>query len=232
MFDVQRKRLLSAPDEAHDAYYQTEPFTGPSAYFHLKSLEASSRQDFEQFAELSYATLAAWGMHRMGPGGAKMRNFDDFRASLLNVWPSAMCLQKKLPGNLTANEWNALKTIFCQIQCMASHTSLVGNSKVMAHLLPNLIPPVDRQHTLRFLFKKGTIKNEIELEWRTLQQILKEFFYPILESQEFRTRAKQWLADSRWARWDTSELKIVDNLIVGFVRMSRRRQRRKRAKAS
>ena len=104
---------------------------------------------------------------------------------------------------------------------MASGTSLVGNSKVMAHLLPNLIPPVDREYTLKFLFGKNTIKNAIESEWLTLEQILNDFFYPILYSQRFQTKAREWLADSRWKSWDTSETKIIDNLIVGLSKIGR-----------
>jgi len=102
---------------------------------------------------------------------------------------------------------------------MASGTSLVGNSKVMAHLVPNLIPPVDRQYTLTFLFGHGRITNGIESEWRTLAEILTGFFYPILQSQPFQLRAKGWLSANQQPSSDTSELKIVDNLIIGLLKI-------------
>lgn len=221
MFETQQNDLLNALEQAHDAYHRSEPFGWPSVHFHLKALQAARVQDFERFAEYAYAMLVAWGMHRMGPKdkGAKMCRFEDFQASLCDIWPLALRLQSKRPTNLQKEHWDAMKKIFCGIRCMASGTSLVGNSKVMAHLLPNLIPPVDRQYTLKFLFRHGSIKNAIELEWTTLQQILTEFFYPIVSSQRFQDKAKEWLADSRWALWDTSELKIVDNLVVGFARL-------------
>ena len=218
MFDIQRNRLLNALDEAHEAYHRSEPFGWPSLYFHLKTLEAARAQNFERFAEYAYAMLAAWGMHRMGAGGSKMRKFEDFQASLLDIWPLALRLQVRTPSKLDAGDWSALKTIFCGIRCMATGTSLVGNSKVMAHLLPNLIPPVDRQYTLKFLFGHGRITNAVELEWTTLRQVLIDFFYPVVCSPSFQAKAKEWLADSKWACWDTSELKIVDNLVVGLFR--------------
>ena len=216
MFDIQRNALLAALDEAHNTYHRTEPFGGPSVYFHLRTLEAARAQDFGRFVEYAYAMLASWGMHRMGVGGSKMRKFEEFQSSLQIVWPAALLLQPKTPSMLGVADWSLLKTIFCEIRCMASGTSLVGNSKVMAHLLPNLIPPVDREYTLKFLFGHGRIINAVEAEWTTLQLILTDFFYPIIASPLFQAKAKQWLADDRWASWDTSELKIADNLVVGL----------------
>src|SRR4051812_27886753 len=65
-------------------------FTGPSIHFHhrtvqrlaeLGSVETAVRDD--QFANYLYATVACWGMHRMGPRGAKMRPFNEFQESLV-----------------------------------------------------------------------------------------------------------------------------------------------------
>ena len=41
----------------------------------------------------------------------------------------------------------------------------MGNSKVLAHLLPNLIPPVDREYTLTFLFRNKQVTNGLNEEW-------------------------------------------------------------------
>ena len=218
MFDDQRNRLLAALDEAHHAYYQAEVFSGPSLYFHLKSLEATRAQDFERFVEYVYAVLPSWGMHRMG-GGPKMREFGEFRSSLQVVWPIALQLQEKTPGSLGESGWTSLRAVFCGIRCMASGTSLVGNSKVMAHLLPNLIPPVDREYTLKFLFGHGQITNGIDAEWTKLVQILNGFFYPVAQSPLFQPKADEWLTQNNRFKWDTSALKIIDNLVIGVSKM-------------
>jgi hypothetical protein len=221
MFEDQRNRLLSALDAAHEAYYRAEIFGGPSLHFHLRSLGAAKAQDFERFAENVYGVLASWGMHRMGPGGSKMREFDEFRTSLQVVWPAALQLQKRALGNLNKTDWSDLKTVFCGIRCMASGTSLVGNSKVMAHLLPDLIPPVDREYTLKFLFRNGQITNGIEVEWKKLAQILEGFFYPVAQSSLFQSKAEVWLTHNDAFKWDTSRLKVLDNLVIGLVKMGR-----------
>jgi hypothetical protein len=104
---------------------------------------------------------------------------------------------------------------------MATGTSLVGNSKVLAHLLPNLVPPVDREYTLTFLFGNKQITNDLQGEWLKLKQILQGFFHPVAQEPLFRARAVEWLAQSDRYRWDTSQLKILDNLVIGLESLSR-----------
>jgi hypothetical protein len=222
MFDDQQKRLLANLDEAHEAYYRAATFAGPSLHFHLRALEAVQANDFEQAVEYVYATLTSWGMHRMGSGGSKMREFCEFRESLRIVWPVVLQLQDKTSTSLDDRDWRNLRTAFCGIRCMASGTSLVGNSKVMAHLLPNLIPPIDREYTLKFLFRHGRIANGVELEWKKLEQILNGFFYPIAQLPLFQQKAKEWLTQRDRFKWDTSALKITDNLVIGLSKMIRR----------
>jgi hypothetical protein len=221
MFDGQRNSLLNSLDQAHEAY-EAEAFSGPSVYFHLRSLDAARARDFERFAEYVYAMLASWGMHRMGRGGSKMGEFNDFLSSLSAVWGEAMLLQQRTPGSLLEPDWAMLRRVFDGIHCMRSGTTLVGNSKVMAHLLPNLVAPVDRAYTLTFLFKCSRIKNDKELEWKTLRKILDGFFYPVVRSPLFQEKALKRLAQSNRSNWDTSELKIVDNLLIGLVKLQQR----------
>jgi len=91
----------------------------------------------------------------------------------------------------------------------------------MAHLLPNLVTPVDREYTLKFLFGRGDITNGIDIEWKKLRQVLEGFFYPIGQSSVFQPKAKEWLDLPERYKWDTSPLKIVDNLVIGLSKMSR-----------
>jgi hypothetical protein len=219
MFDDQRDRLLNALDKAHDAYQKAAPFSGPSLHFHLKALEAARAQELDRFAEYAYATLASWGMHRMGPGGSKMCEFDEFYSSLRNVWHVALSLQTRTPDRIGDGDWEKLKSVFCGVHCMASATSLIGNSKVMAHLIPSLVPPVDREYTLTLLYGHGRITNDKEREWAMFKEILEGFFYPVVRSPLFQSKAAKWLAESNRRNWDSSELKIVDNLIIGLRRI-------------
>ena len=175
MFDDQKSKLLGGLDAAHAAYYKDETFGGPSLYFHIQALNAARERQFDRFCECSYAMLASWGMHRMGSRGSKMREFGEFHSSLTLVWPLAAQLQGKIPSELSEGDWNSLKNLFCGIRCMATGTSLVGNSKVLAHLLPNLVPPVDREYTLTFLFGNKQITNDLQGNGRSCAWCCKTF---------------------------------------------------------
>jgi hypothetical protein len=168
-----------------------------------------------------YATLASWGMHRMGKGGSKMSDFACFCDSLKASWPIIVSLSDKRPEQLGTDNWEHLRSIFLGIKCMRTATSLVGNSKVLAHALPNLVPPVDREYTLKFLYGRGEIKNNIEREWKKLEEILRGFFYPVSASLEFREAAHNWMLQTECFPWDSSELKVIDNLVIGLMKMKR-----------
>ena len=150
-----------------------------------------------------------------------MCEFAKFRASLEVVWPIVASLRAKTPDSVAESDWDMLRNIFSDICCMASKTSLVGNSKVMAHLLPNLVPPVDREYTLKFLFGRGNITNGINVEWDMLKEVLKSFFYPVVQSPIFQVKAQKWLSHPDKYKWDTSPLKIIDNSIIGLSKMAR-----------
>lgn len=98
---------------------------------------------------------------------------------------------------------------------MASGTSLVGNSKVMHHMVPNIVPPIDREYTLRYLRGNTNIKNDLYYEWQLMREIISEFFIPVASDKEFESKAKDWMARQNDYPWDTSILKIVDNLVIG-----------------
>jgi hypothetical protein len=84
MPDYARKvsEVLANAEKYHQAYYEVKTFGGPSLYFHRQSLE-NGNTDFTRRLESIYATLTAWGMHRMGKGGSKMLPFEEFHLSMI-----------------------------------------------------------------------------------------------------------------------------------------------------
>jgi hypothetical protein len=155
--------------------------------------------------------LVAW---QMNSRGASMHEFDVFRSSLLQIWDKTEPLRGKTPDALNESDWADLKEVFKTIKCMESGVSLVGNSKVMAHLLPNLIPPMDGRFTLGFVCGEvGASSLGLDAEWDLLVKLLKEFFHPIALNPEFAAKAKLWFQQNG-GKWDTSPLKIADNLVM------------------
>ncbi len=207
--------ILTNADRYHQAYYKAETFRGPSLYFHRRALNTWQSPDALAHLEYVYATLASWGMHRMGKGGSKMESFDTFRRSVDPLRDKISEAQKFDPRKMNAEGWALLKEIFQGINVMASGTSLVGNSKAMHHMMPNIVPPIDREYTLRYLRGNTNIKNDPDHEWRIMKEIISDFFIPVASNREFASKAEKWMARQDEYPWDTSVLKVVDNLLIG-----------------
>ncbi len=212
------QRILSNAALYHGKFYRAQRFTGPSLHFHRRAMGLTGPISFDQKVELVYAVLTAWGMHRMGKGGSKMVPFSVFRQSILSIRRDIQHLSAATPAKMSSTAWAQLERVFKGVHVMASKTKLVGHSKVMAHFLPNLVPPIDRQYTIKYLFGTGAIKNGVHGEWLLMKKILTDFFYPVVSDKGFQAKAASWIGNQgRWW-WDTSSLKVVDNLVIGAMR--------------
>jgi hypothetical protein len=206
-----------------DYYYDNEKFSGPSVYFHCKVLEMirntktveeySKLLDNDQFLERIYATLTAWGMHRMGPKGAKMCDFKPFCESIRSQKGNLIRLYGYKLSIISESELNKIKSIIedifngIRISPPEIKAKIVGNSKILHHLLPDLMPPIDREHTLKFFERHITIKNQTELFW----EIFVKFF---TISKRLNLKEDDW---KNGRHFDTSIPKLIDNAIIGYV---------------
>ncbi len=207
--------ILVNAEKYHRAYYKAEIFRGPSLYFHHRALETRQTPVSLTHLEYVYATLSSWGMHRMGKGGSKMQSFDTFRRSIEPLQEKIAEAQGFDFREMDGHKWSLLKEIFRGINVMASGTSLVGNSKVMHHMLPNIVPPIDREYTLRYLRGNTYIKNDLDSEWQLMKGIIADFFMAVVSDRDFKLKTNKWLVRKDEYPWDTSILKIVDNLVIG-----------------
>lgn len=214
-YEEKVREILANSEKYHDAYYKAETFRGPSLYFHRRAFATRHPPVSFTHLEYVYATLASWGMHRMGRGGSKMQSFDTFSQSVEPLNDRIAEAQSFDFHEMDDIKWAVLKEIFQGVKVMASGTSLVGNSKVMHHMLPNVIPPIDREYTLWFLHGNTTIKNDLENEWLLMKRIISEFFIPVASNRAFHSKARRWMARSEDYPWDTSVFKVVDNLVIG-----------------
>lgn len=207
--------LVENAETYHKAFYVAEALRGPSLYFHQQSLATRNAPDFARHVEYVYATLVSWGMHRMGPGGSKMQPFDIFLNSAQALRERIAVCQGFAPQAMREDHWTTLREVFCGLKAMASGTSIVGNSKVMHHMMPNIVPPIDREYTFRFLRGNTNISNGIDREWAIMREMINGFFVPVVTNLAFRAKAEEWTADAGRFPWDTSLMKVVDNLIIG-----------------
>jgi hypothetical protein len=140
------------------SYKQFRSFGGPCVYFHDECLRAGVEQFLSRrHVEMLYATLSAWGMHRMGnpkTTKTKLTDWNCFSESILANTDALQPLRNYRMLEMSEAEYvgavRALEPIYRRLKLSISNATVVANSKALFHLLPELIPPIDRQYTVRF----------------------------------------------------------------------------------
>jgi len=203
--------------EALDRFDDAGPLTGPPAHFHYRAIERLRAQGLraildaadDPFWDYLYATLAAWGLHRAG-SATRLVEFAQYRDSLLQHRDAILALSAyritglRSPGELeTATQ--AAQDLIDTLCVARSESRIVANSKALHHLLPDLIPPIDRRYTLQLFY--GSMN-----PYR-IRQCFSEVF-PILAAA---AAANSGVIDERQGRGlHSSPAKIVDNAVWGL----------------
>jgi hypothetical protein len=131
------------------AYERFLAFGGPCVYFHRECLHAREAGFLsERHLEMLYATLTAWGMHRMGDAErtkTKLSDWEDFRESLLLgaslLEPVRATTMRGSTEREYADAISELWPCYKLLRLSISEATIVANSKALYHLLPDLVPP-------------------------------------------------------------------------------------------
>jgi hypothetical protein len=92
----------------------------------------------------------------------------------------------------------------------------VANSKALHHLLPDLVPPIDRNYTLNFFLGRPYIRHGRDADYF---MTLFPLFRQIAVSCQAAIQAR--IMDPP-VRMNTSVTKVIDNAILGFHAASTR----------
>lgn len=197
-------------------------FGGPSLYFHQRALQELNNSFLStNHLEMIYATLTAWGMHRMGETKTKIIEFDAFCKSIQKNENELLSLKELRIENLQEKEFTELikrlNNICFSLKVSVSNSKLVGNSKTLAHILPNLVPPIDRQYTIRFFRCEDLNKTPPNFspdEEKTYFNYILKKSYLLINSIKSDKRIN---IDNNF---NSSYPKIFDNLIVSYIKTS------------
>ncbi len=183
-----------------DTFDANRQFSGPSVYFHVKALTVLQSHDSAvdalndgSFFDYLYATLASWGLHRMGPGKAKLGEMDELKSSFLQQQRRIEQLQLLRIENVgdddvdvASSVWDVLR----ELRVGVGETLLVANSKALHHLLPGLVPPIDRNYTLMFFVGRPYIYRGRDGDYfRALFPLFREIAVRCREDIEGRIRS-------------------------------------------
>jgi hypothetical protein len=189
-------------------------FGGPSIYFHREAIKEIS-VDFlgKRHIDMIYAMLPSWGMHRMGEKSkTKVIDFDQFIAQIDSIKPELIKLKNKHISEVTVNE---ILELLVNLHISVSNAFLVSSSKVLHHIIPNLISPIDRQYSIRFMMqKKGNFDNStinLDYEHAYAEMFLSSMFSFIKKNENIIKKKIN-------SNFNTSITKIFDNLLMVYVK--------------
>lgn len=207
MSDDKLTDIVNKFQEYLDYFKLHHPFRGPSIYFHEKVIALRRQQSLSQlvqsepFIEYLYAVLTAWGMHRMD-GGSQLEPFGKFWDAVKGLSDIAMPLQDRKLSQLDKNALDCLCHAMKEYTVMKSKPRLVGNSKVLHHLLPDLVPPID-----------SNIKDFLEI--KSCDEITQ--FKDAMNGFKRIHNRINWKTIKYDGPMNTSLPKLIDNAILGYI---------------
>ncbi|GAB3849428.1 hypothetical protein ACFPIJ_51390 [Dactylosporangium cerinum] len=212
--------LVAGFDKLVCSFEAAPGWPGPSLYFHDRAIQvrrehtsAMSLLRDDRFLEYVYAVLPAWGMHRMGDQAAKVCDFEPFSTAVRNcssaleeLWDLRItALTSEQDAEVASKLWD----IIARLKVSRSETQIVAGSKALHHVLPDLLPPIDRQYTFRFFTGQKQVAGDRRafLDW-----------YPHLAEIGRRARDSIMTTLERGGFMATGEAKVIDNAIIAFMR--------------
>lgn len=198
-------------------FLEKQKFTGPCLYFHRKALNFNQTSgsveaiDSDEFFDHVYATLASWGMHRMGPGKTKLRELSEIRDSVRSQKENIKAIRLLKLTEIKTSEFENLServwTILDALRVSVAEAKIVANTKMLHHILPNLVPPMDRTYTFKFFYDRTVLSID---ERPAFLEMYRRFHSLAVEKQA----EIAGLLDSGW---NSSITKVLDNAVMGFV---------------
>lgn len=209
-------------------------FGGPSVYFHQQAI-IEARKGFlhDRHLEMIYAVLPSWGMHRMGKTKNKIVSFKKFKGQI--EARATHKLLTKLHG--TKTEWNTdntetltdIVTLIRFINVSEAGSFLVSSSKTLHHLLPDLVCPIDREYSVRFIKQEKFNDTQIAIGDKNSQLWLAktyiEAMWNFINEPENNGKLTNYYKRHKNKGFVTSIPKIFDNLVMAYVKRERRKNK-------
>jgi hypothetical protein len=163
----------------------------------------------EEFVASLRRTLGAWGLDQRA---SRLVPKDEFTAALVAALPRIEPLERltidapDLPGDLAERLWQLVESL----GVTENIAKIVAGSKTLHHLLPDLVPPIDRAWTGR-LFQFHLPEWQDERGQRRIFRLAYNQFVGVAR----QVRPEQYVTHSGWR---TSRTKILDNALSGFCK--------------
>ncbi len=204
--------------ENFDAYlgaFNREPLNSKMLSWHKRTMDlrkdlggAANSIDSDEYLRALHNTLDAFGMDIKG---AKLKEYDIFAASVREYRRDIVALERVGVAQIDADVTRRLWRIIQGMELSWTKSQMVTGSKTLHHLLPQLLPPIDRRYTRRFFrYHSSQFQNYPEGAFKRMLS----YFAQIAQ----RVDLASYVGTATTA-WATSESKMIDNAIIGYCRL-------------
>jgi hypothetical protein len=148
----------------------------------------------------------------MDQRGAKLTTVEKFKVSVFLLKKDLINLSKfKLYSTnkrqIEDEIVGLFENVFFNLKVMETKRRIVGVSKALHFLLPDLVMPIDNKYTINFF----NVSTDVKREWDSFKNIFMQT-YDITKSLCLTQN------DVDENDWNTSVPKLIDNAIIGFSR--------------
>jgi len=162
------------------------------------------------FINMVQRTLIAWNMNQRG---AKLTTETELEKSILQAKPSLMrlyqCRLEELTEKTTEQVRSRLEIVFGGIKVMKSKRRIVGVSKTLHFLLPDLVMPIDSTYTMEAIYGYNKVSDNLKKE---TDDFINIFNKTVKIAKDLKLSSDDVAGD----RWNTSIPKLIDNAIIGL----------------
>lgn len=205
--------VISEFPDCLTAYDHAVPFSRSGQYeWHRRTIDrrrrwalAEALTDDELLDDL-FRTLQAWGIGRRA---SRLVPQPRFRQHLRDQADNLIALEdlhiddRDLDADAAAE---AIWSVVEHLRIVENDSLIVSGTKTLHHLLPDLVPPMDRAWTGRFF--AWSLADAQYAQWRTFRRTYRGF---VTIARATDPRAYIGVG------WRTSRTKIIDNAIIGYL---------------
>ena len=191
--------------QGDDLKYYRDIISKHRKYADLNVLIAS-----DDFLHSVRATLEKWDMNKRG---AKLVDLSTMCLSIRSFEEHLINSYRYRIEDLAESEIEEvsekLRVPFCGLKIMATKRCIVGVSKALHFLLPDLVMPIDSSNTMLAFYGYNRYDNSAEKEFDTFRDIF-------IKSCKIAKRLELSKSDVSGLRWSCSIPKLIDNAIFGY----------------
>ena len=180
---------------------------------HRENCSLNALFDQLDFIKLIYQTLVAWNMDQRG---AKLSSFEELVKTIRQNRPLIQKLYNyklhELTDKTVLEITPILELAFGGLKVMHSKRRIVGVSKCLHFLLPDLVMPIDSTYTMPALFGYNRYSDSLEKETN-------DFILIFRATTKAAQKLKLTPADLKDEGWNTSIPKLIDNALIGLAKL-------------